>query len=175
MKNRGTRPQANGCWRSCLSFCEKWNDGVNLNWLNNICETDQLYPQPTQPVRASVSTSGKNAREALTQYLARDFPLRQGHLHWKQTLPKRGHYYIFAISFTLKEKQKNNHILWSWVLTKAINKNTLRVNKPFIVNFVQYCPVFSFQTLSNNLLVNINCSTTSQKQKPLRTVLLPFS
>uniref|UniRef100_A0A673ME73 DDE Tnp4 domain-containing protein n=1 Tax=Sinocyclocheilus rhinocerous TaxID=307959 RepID=A0A673ME73_9TELE len=32
------------------NFCEKRNDGVNLNWLNDICETDQLYPQPTQPV-----------------------------------------------------------------------------------------------------------------------------
>lgn len=80
------------------NFCEKRNDGVNLNWLNNICEADQLYPQPTQPVHASVGTSGKSAREALTKYLAHHFPLRQGH-HWKQTPPKRGHYCIFAIFY----------------------------------------------------------------------------
>lgn len=102
------------------NFCEKRN-GVNLNRLNDIHETDQLYPQPTQPVHASVGTNDKNAREALTKYLAHHFPPRQGHLHWKQTLPKRGHYYVFAI-FYLKKKIEKNTLSGHEYLSKQITK-----------------------------------------------------
>lgn len=63
------------------NFCQTEKDTANSRWLEEACDLNALYPQPSQPVSTGYNASGNNARIALTTYMSTNFPLRTGHFH----------------------------------------------------------------------------------------------
>uniref|UniRef100_A0A673NED2 DDE Tnp4 domain-containing protein n=1 Tax=Sinocyclocheilus rhinocerous TaxID=307959 RepID=A0A673NED2_9TELE len=63
------------------NFCQTEKDNANSRWLEEACDLNVLYLQPSQPVNTGYNASGNNARIALTTYMSTHFPLLTGHFY----------------------------------------------------------------------------------------------